>query len=1165
MKKSLILFTLLLAISFNNLYAQVGINTDGSQPDNSAMLDVKSTDKGILIPRMTQAQRDAIASPATGLMIYQTDNTPGFYYYDAGNGWTHINTSADGNTLDDSYDQGGAGAGKNITADAGAVRVDGTDGLLVTGTHGSGNTIDAEVTGAGTRMFFNPRKSAFRAGKVSSNQWDNANIGNYSTAMGTGTKASGFASTALGNTTEATGEDATALGYGAHATGNYSTAIGAQIEAPSGYETVFGRFSTNYSPNSTNGWNTSDRLFVIGNGINAGTGRSNALTIYKDGRMNINDEYFMPQTDGTAGQIMQTDGAGQVSFVDASTFSNTLDEAYDQGGAGAGKNITADAGAVRVDGTDGLLVTGTYGSGNTIDAEITGAGTRMFFNPNKAAFRAGRINGNHWDDTNIGNYSVAMGYNATASGNFSAAIGNQTTASDLNSTAMGYMTTASGDNSTAMGYRTTASGYSSTAMGSFTDAPSYIETVIGQLNTDYTPSSDTSWSYSDRLFVIGNGLSTSQKHNALTIYKDGRMNINDSYFMPQTDGTAGQIMQTDGAGQVSFVDATSIGDSDFYKTGTTDVSTDINDDIYTKGSVVIGKDNTTGTFEVSTQVASGYTADQCTGGTVTAQEYQNPYTPDKLFDDDTGGSSLWRNNNTLPVWIQYDFGAGNEKTISRYRLYWAGGNTDFTPYSWEFLGSNDGSNWTTLDTQTGQNNWTSGQWRDYTFTNTQAYQIYRLRITDNNGQGNTGVYLNEMEMQEEVYTAYPALYVKDNHTGIGTDSPTATLDVNGTFKLADGTEGSGKVLGSDANGNATWINSSTIGVQKLNDLSDAKSDNDGSNDGSSIFIGVGAGASDDESDNQNVGVGYQALHNDSSGYWNVAIGKESMFHTTIGTENSAVGKNSLFSNTTGKKNTAVGCEALYSNTEAEENTAIGYHALHTNGQGDYNTATGIYALYKNSGGKGNTASGHDALYNNTFGDFNTAFGYNAFYNGANYTNSTAIGYFSAISSSNMIKLGNNSITWIGGHSAWQNTSDGRFKRNIKENIPGLDFIKRLRPVSYTWDLDALDAFMGIKDESNTVEERMAMEQVYHTGFIAQEVETAARSCGFEFDGVHHPDNKKDIYSLAYAEFVVPLVKAVQEQQQIIDEQKAKLKEQEVKLQEQEKRLQALEKMLLKNK
>ncbi len=74
------------------LICQVAINTDNSDPDGSAMLDVKSTDKGILIPRMTEVQRDAISSPAEGLIIYQTDETEGLYYYD-GTNWIIMGAS----------------------------------------------------------------------------------------------------------------------------------------------------------------------------------------------------------------------------------------------------------------------------------------------------------------------------------------------------------------------------------------------------------------------------------------------------------------------------------------------------------------------------------------------------------------------------------------------------------------------------------------------------------------------------------------------------------------------------------------------------------------------------------------------------------------------------------------------------------------------------------------------------------------------------------------------------------------------------------------------------------------------------------------------------------------------------------------------------------------
>ena len=79
----------LFLVSGSILSQNVGINETGAIPDASAALDVSSTTRGMLVPRMTQAQRDAITSPATGLLIYQTNSTPGFYYY-TGSAWTGI-------------------------------------------------------------------------------------------------------------------------------------------------------------------------------------------------------------------------------------------------------------------------------------------------------------------------------------------------------------------------------------------------------------------------------------------------------------------------------------------------------------------------------------------------------------------------------------------------------------------------------------------------------------------------------------------------------------------------------------------------------------------------------------------------------------------------------------------------------------------------------------------------------------------------------------------------------------------------------------------------------------------------------------------------------------------------------------------------------------------
>jgi len=90
MKKIKLLFVLITMISTQTITAQVSINTDGTTPDASAILDLKSTEKGILIPRMTQSEIEDIASPAIGLMVFNTSDNH-FYFYDDGAGvWKEI-------------------------------------------------------------------------------------------------------------------------------------------------------------------------------------------------------------------------------------------------------------------------------------------------------------------------------------------------------------------------------------------------------------------------------------------------------------------------------------------------------------------------------------------------------------------------------------------------------------------------------------------------------------------------------------------------------------------------------------------------------------------------------------------------------------------------------------------------------------------------------------------------------------------------------------------------------------------------------------------------------------------------------------------------------------------------------------------------------------------
>jgi hypothetical protein len=126
--------------------------------------------------------------------------------------------------------------------------------------------------------------------------------------------------------------------------------------------------------------------------------------------------------------------------------------------------------------------------------------------------------------TASGTTSTAFGWQCTASGSYSFASGYSSTASGLGSMAFGLNTTSSSNYSTTMGSNTTASGFYSLAAGYLTIAPSLCETVIGMYNTTYSGNPNTIVS-TNRLFVVGNGTSTSDRSNALTILKNGRVGI----------------------------------------------------------------------------------------------------------------------------------------------------------------------------------------------------------------------------------------------------------------------------------------------------------------------------------------------------------------------------------------------------------------------------------------------------------------------------------------------------------------------------------------------------------------------------------------------------------------------------------------------------------------
>lgn len=206
------------------------------------------------------------------------------------------------------------------------------------------------------------------------------------------------------------------------------------------------------------------------------------------------------QTDLNNGGTLTGSGlATRIAFWDGSTsLSSNSSLFWDNTNIRLGIGTATPSALLHVYGTGtgggNVLFAGSYKGASAGSAATSGAGTRMMWYPDKAAFRVGYVNLNQWDKDSIGDYSVAMGMNTKALSILSTAMGNGTTASGSSSTAIGGHTIASGNFSTAMGFYSTASGESSTAMGSNTVASASYSTALG-LNTNATGYSSTASGY----------------------------------------------------------------------------------------------------------------------------------------------------------------------------------------------------------------------------------------------------------------------------------------------------------------------------------------------------------------------------------------------------------------------------------------------------------------------------------------------------------------------------------------------------------------------------------------------------------------------------------------------------------------------------------------------
>jgi hypothetical protein len=297
---------------------------------------------------------------------------------------------------------------------------------------------------------------------------------------------------------------------------------------------------------------TGTPLFTI-----RGDGKVGVGLLAPDARLHVDGQIKISGGSPGLGKVLTSDANGLATWSMPTAGGLTLNQAYNHGGAGAGRGITADAGAVHVSGVDGFLVTGTLNSG-VIPA--SGSGVRMMFYPRKAAFRAGSPGPTDWEDANIGiasaafgsgrasgqasfatgvsiasgSHSAAFGYgiasdeyafaagdNAVASGKTAISLGTSTLASGRNAVALGDYSQATGDAATAVS-NGRASGEYSVALGK-TFARSMGVTAVGQWNIG--AGSASTWVATDPIFEVGNSNNFNSPSNALTVLKNGNVGI----------------------------------------------------------------------------------------------------------------------------------------------------------------------------------------------------------------------------------------------------------------------------------------------------------------------------------------------------------------------------------------------------------------------------------------------------------------------------------------------------------------------------------------------------------------------------------------------------------------------------------------------------------------
>ena len=264
---------------------------------------------------------------------------------------------------------------------------------------------------------------------------------------------------------------------------------------------------------------------------------------------------------------------------------------------------------------------------------------------------------------------------------------------------------------------------------------------------------------------------------------------------------------------------------------------------------------------------------------------------------------------------------------------------------------------------------------------------------------------------------------------------------------------------------------------------------------------------------------------------------------STGTHNIGIGINPGGNINSGAQNIAIGSYALDTNTTADGNTAIGVNALTGSTFGAQNVCIGNGAGSGITTGVTNTAVGKDSMTTLVTGVDNVCIGFEVDTAYTNSEDNIKIGNkFTGNVGNSVVSIGNNSgYIWCAylTSDTWAQVSDRRLKKNIKDDDLGLAFINELKPVTFNWKSnEEIDPeFLASKRHKG---EKKDTETTRH-GFIAQDVKAAMDKIGnTTFHGWW--EDTGDGQGVGQADFIMPLVKAVQELSAEVEALKSKLEE-----------------------